>query len=432
MEPYSQQPEQAASSEGSSSEQRQMPRPEKQNSEKPVKPKQTAAGEASLKRKASAGNAKGGEGKRFCRGCAKFWLADQFPTNRDLHLDCQRAKDSLHNVARRQGQANWFREMERDSARLQELIAVFKGIQLQSSSGKSKFALAVFARSKSSGTSIIHEDVGEMMWEESFITFAATVKGGKLNPKQAKLEWDQMAASLGGRIHDKKGPMHAPLRILIANAFSRDKLAFSRNAFSRAKLVEVATSAVKDVDASKLNKMTNEVLQSSMVANDEHLKDMLGVARDMKKAGAGLSEDGTAFSMPCQNGFITDVEAGRIDASQDTSPRASAGLRPDVIRFNFKHLASHWQGHGHDEARRLELGIIMGQAKVRFQGGHWQGSWAEGHSTQGEPGIHTRWRHTGLEEKVGQDFKFYKKVADAWTPTYRHGRLERFEVLVAS
>jgi hypothetical protein len=357
-------PKQAASSDGSSSERRRTLRPEKQNSEKPVKPKRAAAGKASLNRKASAGAAKGGEGKRFCRGCAKFWLSDKFPANRNLHLDCQRAKDSLHNMARRHGQANWFHEVECDDARFQALIAVFKGIQLQSSSAKSKFALAVFAQSKSSSTNIIHEDVGEMMWEESFITFAATAKGGKLNPKQAKLEWDQMAASLGGRIHDQKGPMHAPLRILIANAFSRAKLVFLRNAFSRAKLVEASTSAVKDVHASKLNKMTNEALQSSMVANDEHLQDVLGIARDAKKSGAGLSEDGSAFSMPSQNGFITDVEAGRIDASQDTGPRASAGPRPGVIRFDFKHLAAHWQGHGHDEAPRLELGIIMGQAKA--------------------------------------------------------------------
>jgi hypothetical protein len=115
--------------------------------------------------------------------------------------------------------------------------------------------------------------------------------------------------------------------------------------------------------------------------------------------------------MPFQNGFITDVEAGRIDASQNTGPRASAGPRPGVIRFNFKHLAAHWQGHGHDEAPRLELGIIMGQAKVRFHGGHWHGSWAEGHckgslaSTRAGTTLAWKKRWTRC-----------KKAADAWMP----------------
>ena len=315
----------AGSSEGSSSEHESVARPKKRGrkpgplkhkSDKPLKPKQTAADKASPKRKAFGGGAKGGKGKRFCRGCAKFWPSDDFPANHNLHLECKRAKDSLHNMAKRQGEAEWFREVEFDDARFQKLIAEFKARQSQSCAGKAKFAIAVFKESTKSSQSIINDDVGEMMCEESYLIFAATVKGGKKNPKQAKLEWDRMAADLGSRIHDKQGPADAPLRIRITTK----ELVILRNAFERAKTLEASTAAVKNADASKLNKMANEVLQSSMVANDDNLNDMLGIARDMKKSGAGLSEDGAAFSTPFQNGFIADVKAG-VDksSSQPTS-----------------------------------------------------------------------------------------------------------------
>ena len=336
----------AGSSEGSSSEHESLARPKKRGrkpgplkhkSEKPVKPKQTAAGKASPKRKAVGGAAKGGKGKRFCRGCAKFWPSDDFPANHNLHLECKRAKDSLHNMAKRQGEAEWFREVEFDDARFQKLIAEFKARQSQSSAGKAKFAIAVFKESTKSSQSIINDDVGEMMCEESYLIFAATVKGGKKNPKQAKLEWDRMAADLGSRIHDKHGPADAPLRIRITTK----ELVILRNAFERAKTLEASTAAVKNADESKLTKMANEVLQSSMVANDDNLNDMLGVARDMKKSGAGLSEDGATFSTPFQNGFIADVKAGMDKSSSQPASQDSKRATNESTSQPTERAANH-------------------------------------------------------------------------------------------
>jgi len=101
-----------------------------------------------------------------------------------------------------------------------------------------------------------------------------------------------------------------------------------------------------------------------------------------------------------------------------------------VVCWTFTQLSSHWIGRDKKEERILELGTHRGQPKVRFEYGAWHGHWEEAFSSKGEFGFLIRWNYTGIEEFTNQDLKFYKRVGPVTNPSFRHGRLEWYEILL--
>lgn len=112
---------------------------------------------------------------------------------------------------------------------------------------KSKFVIAVYKEKIRSSSGVINDSVGNMMCEEQYMVWAATLDGGKNSANAAKSEWDNMVANKKDHIHDELGPEDQKLRFRV----NVEDLVILRNAYMRDKELQMSKAAVKDLDEGK-------------------------------------------------------------------------------------------------------------------------------------------------------------------------------------
>lgn len=106
---------------------------------------------------------------KHCRGCGKKHAIAMFAVSQDLEVECKKVYDRLWQMARRQGQLEWFKSVYHDDDRLKHLISRFRDATVGTTK-KNVFKFAEYREKFCAKTAVMQDDEGEMMEEDEFTT----------------------------------------------------------------------------------------------------------------------------------------------------------------------------------------------------------------------------------------------------------------------
>ena len=247
---------------------------------------------------------KDGRGTRYCRACGKFKKSDEFPAAHSICWEDKRALDNLAGYAKRQNKKEWFAKVKMDETRLQKLIKTYheKCPESGNAGSRGKFFCAEYSETHEASTEVLTDEVGEMMFEDEFLDWCRTLKGGRLSSTAAQLKWNDMKEHPKDFLTDHKGP-GGQVRFRVA---VKDVVTF-RNAYRRRKEVSMRRSAIKNPDADGIDKLKRDLMlgHESMGPAGED-SNLMAIAKNMVGTGAG-TEDGT-FNGAFMHGAVGDVQ----------------------------------------------------------------------------------------------------------------------------
>lgn len=176
---------------------------------------------------------KKGEEKRRCRTCAKMQTTSDWPLNCPHCRLCKRAIDNLRNASKMQKQDDWWKETHGDEKKLRKVIEKYNERcppAPEKKRSKMFFSIVQYIETFKASSSVLHDDEGEMMHKDKFISWSKSVDNpdGIFTDAQADAKWEELRA---GPLTDEKGPITQPDRCRVK---TKDRVIF-RTGFEHAK-----------------------------------------------------------------------------------------------------------------------------------------------------------------------------------------------------
>lgn len=112
-----------------------------------------------------------------------------------LDLTCKYKLDSIYRIAKSQGRLDWYHDIRGNDIKLQQVLSQYT---LRTATGKrqGRNQSFLFMEQLTASTSTIIEEIGVMMTERQYMSFAACVEGGRLSELQAKQQWMEWSSAI--------------------------------------------------------------------------------------------------------------------------------------------------------------------------------------------------------------------------------------------
>ena len=156
------------------------------------------------------------KGKRQCAGCLKVFDAMVFPTNSVLCIQDKKAMSNLYHAAKAQGESDWLQEARQDPKKLQALLKAYHARCPDPPQGKrrGKPVILELREAVRAVSSMLRDQVGEMMHEEAFVHWAKKPHNLGLSHGDAVQRFKDLVAA-SGAITDTEGPPNSRTRVRV-------------------------------------------------------------------------------------------------------------------------------------------------------------------------------------------------------------------------
>ena len=232
------------------------------------RPKSKAKSKAKAKGKAKAGavgrpsgTGKAAKGvpknKRQCQGCMKLFDISAFPPSGAYCWKDKRALDNLARAAKAQGCKEWYDQLKKDPKQFAVLLKSYHLKCPDAAAGKRRKPPAMLELQEivRTITSVIRDDVGEMMHEAAFVHWATKPKNLGLSFKEAEARFKELLEE-GDAITDDEGPPKSMRRVRV----KVKSLVTYRDAFEKSKQQTVSEKVKKSASEEDIQKSLQKVM----------------------------------------------------------------------------------------------------------------------------------------------------------------------------
>ena len=143
---------------------------------------------------------------KTCADCKKVLALSDFWEDQGRCKTCSKEKKSLIDMARRQGELEWFKGL--DEKGQVDLSKAYKKAKTQAEKDRTKvkFSIKRYTESVVTSTGLRGERRRRLMSETQFIAWATSDEGDNLSKQQAILKWQEMKANPMFKKEGPKGP----------------------------------------------------------------------------------------------------------------------------------------------------------------------------------------------------------------------------------